>query len=259
MLTEARKQSMADDLQRFWDYLPETEVFVCVWPNFEQAEGVYAAAAADEGTPLDAPFRCFAFESAQSDRPLAMVYNGKTDTQLFCLMVCEVDATTRVYYGLVADEKGQLHPFCDHMNDHDACGRLTRVFLKLLATASDGVEYVHQPIRVRTASPKTKRYHELRRVFHIRPHKLRFTRLPGEDRTPRKIDWSHQWSVRGHWVRFWTDDTRTQLDTTRIGKNRAGEPVERGRTWRRSYTKGPEGKLAVKKTRVVHAGEASAL
>lgn len=56
----------------------------------------------------------------------------------------------------------------------------------------------------------------------------------------RNVDWSHRWSVRGHW--------RNILG--RIGKDRDGEPVA-DFTWVSDYVKGPEHLEYVKKARIV--------
>lgn len=54
-----------------------------------------------------------------------------------------------------------------------------------------------------------------------------------------KIDWQHQWRVRGHW---------RKISPNMIGKNREGEYAIVGRTWVKDFVKG-DGPL-IEKTRI---------
>ena len=56
----------------------------------------------------------------------------------------------------------------------------------------------------------------------------------------REIEWSHRWSVRGHW-----------RDHGGIGKDRDDNYCIEGKTWVKSHAKGPEDKLVIKKQRLV--------
>jgi hypothetical protein len=54
------------------------------------------------------------------------------------------------------------------------------------------------------------------------------------------IEWSHRWSVRGHW--------RT---VPGLGKNREGQYSVTGHTWVSEHEKGPEDAPLITKTRLV--------
>lgn len=83
--------------------------------------------------------------------------------------------------------------------------------------------------------------HVIRRIFHICPkkHKDRYEVSPGNKRI---VEWSHQWSVRGTWVK---------LGDGRIGKDRKGDYCVSGKTWRVAHTKGNPDAPLVKKVRLV--------
>jgi hypothetical protein len=66
---------------------------------------------------------------------------------------------------------------------------------------------------------------------------------PIRDKALGKIDWKHQWRVRGHW---------RKISDRMIGKDREGEYCIVGRTWVKDFVKG-DGPL-IEKTRI-HKGE----
>lgn len=68
----------------------------------------------------------------------------------------------------------------------------------------------------------------------------------GEVVSERTIDWSHRFTVRGHW----------RVLEGGKGKNRVGERVVDGFTWVSEHEKGPDGAPLIPKLRVV-TGEAS--
>ncbi len=64
-------------------------------------------------------------------------------------------------------------------------------------------------------------------VIHLNSH--RYLKSKGYKTVGAKIDWNNSWVVRGHWRYF-------QINT-RLGKNRAGDRAEKGRTWVVPYQK----------------------
>jgi len=127
---------------------------------------------------------------------------------------------------------------------------IVQTYLERLSREKDGVEEVTDVVMI--PSGKKKKPHPIRRVFHISP-KNSFTSVKPMGETKKEIDWSHQWSVRGCWVRFFLDKETGELDTTRIGKDRNGDYCVPGKTWRIAHAKGPKDKPLIKKTRIVHA------
>lgn len=244
------EDSRADFAKLFWLAVMENEVFV-----FAAGELLGEEADCRDDEPLDAPFRTFSIE-AGGGFLVRVSAPDAGEIVTTCVMVHELSATKRVYFWLGGRLKdGELvdpSVGCDHSHvTPDHCGTIVRGYLDRLAVWKDGVEETKEIVRVPGKNPKKREYREVRRIFHIRPKGLMESPLPGEQK-PRKINWSHRYSVRGHWVHFWLDKEARQLDESRLGKNRDGEYVERGRTWRTAFEKGPTDQPLVKKTRLVH-------
>jgi len=122
---------------------------------------------------------------------------------------------------------------------------LVRVYLDRLNREACGVQIARSQTVFKKAGRKRKIIKD--RVFIVAPKHHRERREYRE----RKVDWSHRFSVRGHWVHFWIDKAKGLLDFTRVGKNRQGERCVHGVTWRRAHERGPDDKPLIKKQRVV--------
>jgi hypothetical protein len=94
--------------------------------------------------------------------------------------------------------------------------------------------------RVKFRDPKTgeKRLHKIRKVVMIYPKKMSAEHQ--EDAKLNHVDFSHRFSVRGHWRKV-----------AGVGKNRQDDYCVQGFTYVREYEKGPEHLPITKKTRVV--------
>lgn len=252
----------------FFNLVPDNEVFV-----FTRAPGIQGPQNIPDYDfgPLDAPFPVFSIEltdgpvtSSEGDPGAAI-----QTSDIYCILVAEFQALARA----VMENPNLIIPDAFKQATHDkfmtftyvrarrwdgthydrviylSVGRdvnskmydLVRVYLDRLAVEKDGMEEVPDVVMLPAGKGgKKKKPHPIRRVFHIVPKSRARTYSPGPGRA---VDWTHRWLVRGHWVHF--------TDTARVGKNRAGEYVERGRTWRSEHEKGPEDGPLVKKVRVV--------
>jgi hypothetical protein len=213
---------------------------------------------------LDAPFPVFSIE--MQTKPIVRLVSPSGGTSnVHCVMVAELSSNQIstelvmraadeasspalfVVFCLVDRLKGGKHVMLFRVSeDHNRrIYDLVRSNLDRLAADKDGVEEVPDVVMLPAGKNGTKKKpHPIRRIFHVVPRNMykRYGLGPG-----REIDWTHRWSVRGHWVHF--------TDKAKVGKNRAGEYVERGRTWRSEHEKGPEDKVLVKKTRLVKESE----
>lgn len=79
--------------------------------------------------------------------------------------------------------------------------------------------------------------HFIKKVIHCGPTKLRDLNLPGDGRA---VNWSHQWTVRGHWRKV-----------PSFGKDREGRVINNGYTWVVPHVKGPESAELISKVRVI--------
>lgn len=94
--------------------------------------------------------------------------------------------------------------------------------------------------RIKFKRDGEKIIHKIRQVIHV-CSKTKSSIREAEEKY--QIDWSHRWSVRGHWRQI-----------PGLGKDRAGDYVVRGWTWVSDHIKGPEHKPFVEKTRVIDRG-----
>lgn len=101
-----------------------------------------------------------------------------------------------------------------------------------------GIKKTSSRVKIRDRDTGEKRIHKLRNVVMVYPKKMSsFERKNAED---SGVDFSHRFSVRGHWRRI-----------ANVGKNRAGEYCVQGFTFVREHEKGPDNIPLTKKVRVV--------
>ncbi len=91
----------------------------------------------------------------------------------------------------------------------------------------------HERIKVKTSRGN----HFIKKIVVCGPSKFRDKPLTVGS---RPVNWSHQWSVRGHWRRVQS-----------IGKDREGLPTSNGYTWVIPHVKGPESSELINKVRMV--------
>jgi hypothetical protein len=166
------------------------------------------------------------------------------DTTLVMVHLCyNVEVDNKENTGVVVKMNGiQFVPM-------NSLTEIAQKFIARLNTEKAGAVKTNERIKVRNARGENEHY-KIRRVIHIVP-KDQVSSYAKENKL--NIDFSHRWFVRGHWVCFWTDETKTKIDLSKVGKNRAGEYVEVGRTWRTEHIKGPDHKPLIRKTRIVQS------
>jgi hypothetical protein len=246
--------------QAFWVSANQAEVFVFSGSGFANP---YDLPEQDDETPIDAPFMAFSIEQASG--PLVKAredfYSDYLGTlEVYCILAAVTNVRRKsmaagfeqwAYYILVRDRADKFvvmmivdDEIADPNNTHLTFSSIVRAYLDRISTEKEGLEETSERIRLpnHPSNPKKKAHREIRRVFHITPRTS--VRKYSEALGPsRLIDWTHRWLVRGHWMYY--------DDKTKVGKNRNGEYVERGRTWRNQHERGPEDKPLVKKIRVV--------
>ena len=123
---------------------------------------------------------------------------------------------------------------------------------RLNSQSSVGVESVDIKIHYR-GKHNSREKAEIRKIVHIVPKKYRPDYKPV---FKKEIEWTHRFWRRGTWVNFYKEDG--SIDMSKLGKNREGEYVEFGRTWRiESIVNSDREDLPlVSKTRVVSQNDA---
>lgn len=228
-------------LQRLIDVAQVCEVFV-----FSSAIGWDTELSDENAQKLDAPFPVFSIEAVGSDPLMSCTFadvgdgHGIKIVDVWCLIIVERSGEIDCdYFSLVTGRGREREPVVSfHRGDmfHEGVA----LYLERLGAEACGVEDVHDGVvQMRSADGKKKRTVSRPRMFVVCKPQQR----TAKEYTSRKIDWSHRFSVRGHWVRL--------ASPTAIGKDREGNYAERGRTWRIAHVKGPEDKPLFQKTRIV--------
>lgn len=205
-----------------------------------------------DGCDFDAPFKTFAIEfsgntpvTSMSPEDIAQGDGGVEDVKIRCIVATEVAPREFDFFLLVelvetggivmhyrimgasADGDSGLHKWCIQLFDK---------MMDRMNSEKMGLETISDKFKI--GSGKNKYFHKIKRVIHVAPKKLH-ERV--ESCGSRVIDWSHRWSVRGHW--------RT---CNGIGKDRDGNYCVEGKTWVEAHEKGPEEAELIKKQRVVY-------
>jgi len=201
----------------------------------------------DPSEQVDLPFKCCFFEMF-GDKSLTVINEAGREVNVWGVLVEEIEPKKYDILILMADKgdkrKASIYAFQHGYHDSktESFKAVQKHFLGVvqhllnrMTKSTFGTSPALGKVRVRTRQGKQ----------FIRPHKFIFV-VPKNQReslqakVPQNIDWSFRWSVRGHWRSL----------PNRIGKDREGNPIQNF-TWVSDYTKGPEDKPLIEKTRIV--------
>lgn len=261
----------------FWDSYEKNQI-LCFAPSPGETQYL-TEDVLDEFPSVDAPFNIFSIEVLGS----RICVNESDRVDIICMMVRDYPA---VLGGLIVfvlyELDGQAFVFAEfcynqtsrlsitkevdvarmwspslqrniHCVAKNSYVEITQRFIQRMNSERSGLQRVNERVKRRNASGENV-IHKVRRVIHIAPERV-IKNYSTENKL--NLDFSHRWFVRGHWMYFWLDESKGLVDQTKIGKNRAGEYVEVGRTWRSEHIKGPEDKPLIRKARVVTTGSSS--
>lgn len=236
--------------KNFWEKVEKCEVFVFTpskkppqtLPDIETAHAAHAHTTKEGAAEcphcrhiiwpeIDAPFPIFSYEILNGSITVPSPEDAMA-ISIKCIMVCELEPKKYCYYALV--EHVGLNPFFMVITT-GTFGFLTAEIFKRLEDERDGVEKVREKIKIGVGN--TKRFHTIRRIIHISPK----AEIKEYEAFGRKVDFTHRFSVRGHW--------RTLPGG--LGKDREDVYCIPDWTWVRDSIKGPKDKPLVKKTRIV--------
>jgi hypothetical protein len=164
------------------------------------------------------------------------------------VLIFEVSPKNYIQFNLMKSGDGDREMIgCFRVNREHSSGEPEGLLEKYLRKLRDGLlahEDVNETIRfqVTATSPKTAKrdYAKISKIIRVIPHDRKEHAKP---LFSKQIDWSHRWTVRGHWRR---------LEPGKLGKDRAGDYVVNGLTWVVNHIKGPDGApLVDDKIRVV--------
>lgn len=154
-----------------------------------------------------------------------------------CLIDDYVLVASRTYAYIV--DHGSTKHDADHTVYHDSIAAIVEALLERIHTDKSGTFSVNDRVKLRKTKdrPKTE-FYKPRTAIYIAD---RVTAASRQTCHQRPVNWSHSWSVRGHWRRLNNPES--------IGLDREGNRTTLGYTWVNSYKKGT-GEL-LNKTRIV--------
>lgn len=187
----------------------------------------------DTNHPLDLPFKTCFFEMLE--RAITVVEEGDHTIKVIGLWINELKP---MHYEILALLEAEGHTSIVFTGDD----KLNEHFLKIIKTlldrlSKDEVGYNNPRKSIKMKINGEKIHHRVDKVVYVSP-KRNISAIQGF--ATKLIDWSHQWSVRGHWREI----------PGRIGRDREGNPIS-GNTWVKDHTKGPEDAPLINKTRLV--------
>jgi hypothetical protein len=226
--------------EHFQKIVNEAEVFVFSPTEDPQCE--LEESLGDREVNPDAPFRVFSIELS-GDTPLTSsspvdLAEFDADVRIWCIVGYEVAPRDFLYFSLVEVEHKNGPRGVKVMSGkqfNDTADKIATIYFDRLGKEKFGRESVRERVKVGTG--KGKKFLKINSVIHVTPKKYtgNVTSIRG-----REIDWSHRWTVRGHWRKV-----------KGVGKDRLGNYVVNGFTWIESFTKGPDDMPLVKKQRLV--------
>jgi hypothetical protein len=193
-----------------------------------------------DGSPCEEipslPFKLCFFEPT---RPLG--FTPPTDELLVAVLIKEYEPLKYQCWPMMYDYRRDLVYLEQWDSEAQETKRdlfvLVNQFLSSFQRGSVGYEKVGWKIKLGFGSKREQC--KINEIVRIVPKSEHQTAKP---MFSREIDWSHRWEVMGHWRKI-----------NGIGKDRSGQYCVSGMTWVVPHEKGPEGKVLVKKTRVIQA------
>jgi hypothetical protein len=214
----------APPLQEVWGQIEKCQPFV-----FSDSEPITIEIDSNTQENFDPPFPVFSIEALSGPLHINEYPNAGRIT-CWCMMVVEIAPKQYKYMALMEGPHGKL--MVTRPDKHMA--PVIEHYLNRLGREKMGMETVRQTVKV--GSGGSKRLHRIRRVIHVAPKKFGF---PSSGN--RLVDWSHRWTVRGHWVSL----------QGKLGKDRDGNYCIKDWTWRSEHIKGPETAPLITKVRIV--------
>ena len=189
---------------------------------------------------LDSPFQTIWIEMAEKDGvQYKVTVSENTDPDLpvvntLGMLVHEVKPRTFRIWSLLEMHDKKFDIKIVKAFETSMMGEVAKLLIERLNKEAWGLESSRKHVHIGNGNIKQSR--RIKRIIHVTPKKQS---LKLKSYKSRSIEWTHSWTVRGHW--------RT-IDG--VGKNREGSGDVLGHTWVKAHIKGT-GDL-IKKTRNVH-------
>lgn len=236
-----------EQVKEILSFMKDAEIF-CIQPSASDKE----ISVAKDGTihqygtykdELDSPFQTIWIECSDvngEDSSLTQDFHKHSNSLVmtYGLLIHEVEPKNfRIwtYYKINTYDDSTKSFRYSQTKVFETCmyGPIAEYYISRINKEAWGIENPKETIKL--GSGKSKEIKRIRRVIHIAPKQVKNKIATG---VHKKIDWSHSWTVRGHWRKI-----------NGIGKDRNNQELIYGYTWVNSHVKG-NGEL-VKKARIV--------
>jgi len=189
------------------------------------------------GNPLDLPFKSCFFEVLGC--PITVVNEDKVIANIEGIFIQEISPRKYNVFNLMFFD-GSYSVFAIHSSDAKVWQHMLGIIESLLIRLTHQETGVINPRHsVKFKIDGQKIHHRINKIVYVAP---RSQRQLAQAHSPKEIDWSHRFEVRGHW---------RKIDM--IGKDREGVYCVEGFTWVKEHVRGPEHLPLIKKTRIVQA------
>lgn len=179
-----------------------------------------------------APFKYFSLEGFKS--AINVIHDEDTGGVGYVYCICCIETIPNKWDFILLLEKGDIQKIL-HLK-HEAYVKPINMMLDQIDKKSVHIVSTRDKIKINISGEKTN--HFIKRYILISDKKYK---IPEEiARVSKKVDWSHQWLVRGHW-----------REIEGIGKDRNGDYCIENFTWVKDHKKGPEEKQLIRKTRII--------
>lgn len=218
---------------RFWEVVKKSSVIVL--PEMEVLKPVWNPKVSGVGHPIPSlPFPTTCFEVLNQ----CLYYNPPNigSFSVGCWLLDEITPDNFEVFLLVksGDEEFVTRTHSGATFFKDYVLTIINSFSEIVSRCRSGSVNIKESIRIGSKTPKE--LHKIRRIVIVHPNPQKtiqkYNGIP--------IDWSHRWSVRGHWRKV-----------RGLGKDRNDDYSVSGYTWVHDHIRGPEKKPLIKKTRVV--------
>lgn len=184
-----------------------------------------------KGKLFDLPFKnCWLEISAASNGYVLKDISknhGFTNSRVAGIHIIEVIGGYKITFMPIKQDRGVLqHAVGRALSWESEIGDLTYYLLSQIEKCKIGEASPRTSINIKLNG--IKQTHRISKVIYITP-KNKTKEISDKEGHP--INWTHRFWRRGHWMHFWTDQNKNELNLKKIGKDRSGEYVEQGRTW----------------------------
>ena len=254
------------DIEKFYEYVKVCQPFVF---HVEHQEQKIVYPGGSEDIELDLPFPVVSMEltrqvngtwSFLGENWLRQNVEGATDQFRDILSLMVIEKSPKEYGFFVYSSKTRareaytsgmmpLMAITEYSEDPEL-KKTVEFYLGKLSSGKAGLENTDKDSvgsYITLGNGKAKTSRKIRNIVHVFPKSYATKKY---EPTGREIDYSHRFAVRGHWMRLFKKGT-TEIDYSRIGKDRSGDYCIGGFTWRSDFVKGPEEAPLILKTRLV--------